>query len=287
MKSMFQFIAAAACAVALTACGGGDKTPTGVAMPVQPEYKLTETKVGTVGVAAAAGDTVVINLVGYIYDATKADGKGVKAQSSVDTGAPYPAFTVGVGARPTGWDMALIGMKAGGTRTAVLPANLAYGALATAAQDTVKGITYPVIPAYTPLVYDFEMVSVTKAVIIPSVPAPTVTTITEVLLGTGAEVVAGKTASVKYTGWLYDGTRDNRKGVQFDSNTSLTTTLDVVVDATPLAVIPGFNFTLKGMKVGGKRTVIIPPDQAYGATATATIPANSTLVFDIELTAVK
>jgi peptidylprolyl isomerase len=287
MKSMFQFIAAVVCAAALTACGGGDKTPTSTPIPAQPEYKLTETKVGTVGVAAAAGDTVVINLVGYIYDATKADGKGVKAQSSIDTGAPYPAFTVGVGARRAGWDMALLGMKAGGTRTAVLPANLAYGANGAAAQDTVNGITYPAIPPYTPMVYDFEMVSVTKAVIVPSEPPPTVTTITEVVVGTGTEAVSGKAVSVKYTGWLYEGTAANRKGVPFDSNATLTTTLDFTVDATPLAVIPGFNFTLKGMKVGGKRTVIIPPDQGYGAVVNGSIPANSTLVFDIELTAVK
>ncbi|WP_229259273.1 FKBP-type peptidyl-prolyl cis-trans isomerase [Duganella aceris] len=285
---MFQFIATAVCAVALTACGGGtDKTPAGTVIPTQPDYKLTETKVGTTGETAAAGDTIVINFVGYLYDSTKTGGKGAKVESTVDAGKPSPAYTVGVGILPTGWDMALLGMKAGGTRTAVLPYNLAYGASARTAQDPINGNTYAAIPAYSALVYDFEMVSVTKAVVIPSVPAPTVTTITEVTVGTGAEAAAGKVASVKYSGWLYDGTRDTRKGVLFDTNVTGTTTLDVTVDANPLSVIKGFNAGIKGMKVGGKRTVIIPPDQAYGTTGSGSIPANATLVFDIELTAVK
>jgi peptidylprolyl isomerase len=281
MKSMFQFIAAAVCAVALTACGGGDKTPASVPAPVQPEYKLTETKVGTVGEAAASGDTIVINLVGYLYDASKDGGKGAKVESTIDTGKPSPAYTVGVGLLPTGWDMALIGMKSGGTRTAILPANLAYGANARAAQDTVNGNIYAAIPANTPLIYDFEMISVTKAVIIPS------TLITEVQVGTGAEAIAGKTASVRYTGWLYDANSATKKGTQFDTNVAAAAPLDVVVDASPLSVIVGFNKGVKGMKVGGKRTVVIPSYQGYGSAASATIPANSTLVFDIELVAVK
>jgi len=287
MKSMLHIFAAAIVgAAALTACGGGDKTPTTAPIPAQPEYKLTETKVGTTGVAAAAGDTAVFNYTGYLYDATKDGGKGVKVESSVDAGSPRSS-TVGVGVLPAGWDMALVGMKAGGTRSAILPANLTPYLAAGRIAVTVNGIAYPAIPASSPLVYDFEMVSVTKAVIIPSEPAPKTLTISEVTVGDGAEAAAGKTASVKYSGWLYDGTRADRKGVQFDTNLNKTTTLDVVVDANPLSVIVGFNATVKGMKVHGKRTVIIPPDQAYGVAGNGNIPPNATLVFDIELISVK
>ncbi|WP_229257296.1 FKBP-type peptidyl-prolyl cis-trans isomerase [Duganella callida] len=284
---MLKYVAAAACAVALVACGGGPKTTT-VAVAPQPDYKLTTTATGT-GNIAEAGDTIVFNYVGYLYDATKADGKGAKVESSVDRNQPFSG-TVGVGALKdngvvmTGWDQALLGMQAGGKRTAVLPANLAYGVYALDAQAAVNGNTYAAIPANSPLVFDFEMLSVTKKVTIPSVPPPTVTTITDVTVGTGTVVTAGSKVNVRYTGWLYDGTRANFKGTQFDSNATSTTYLQVTVGT---GVIAGFSTGLTGMQVGGKRTVIIPPDQGYGATAqttsNGTIPANSTLVFDIEV----
>jgi peptidylprolyl isomerase len=297
MKSMFQFIAVAVCAAALAACGGGPKDTTTVVIPPQPDYKLTETLVGSGALVAEAGDSVVVRYNGFLYDAAQAaaGGRGAKVLSSTDVGGTL-TFTVGVGSRAgngvvtTGWDQALLGMRAGGTRTAILPTNLAYNNTAAIPANTVNGVTYPAIPAYAPLVFDFEMVSVTKAVVIPSVPPPSVTTITEVLIGTGATAANGQTVTVRYTGWLYDGTRDNRKGaVQFDSNVTSTDPLTVVVGATTGSntVIPGFSTGIVGMKVGGKRTVIIPPDQGYGSTATSTIPANSTLVFDIELISIK
>jgi peptidylprolyl isomerase len=287
MKAMLQFIAAAACVAVLTACGGGDKTPKDVVV-VQPDYKLTTTTVGT-GRAAAAGDIVTFNYVGYLYDSTKSDFKGAKIESSLDAGVAYAA-TVGVGAMLTGWDQSLLGMQPGGARTAILPANLAYGANERD-QITVKGITYPAIPANSPLVYDFQMISVSPQVTIPSTPAPTVTTITDVVVGTGATATVGKAVTVNYTGWLYDGTRANFKGTQFDSSlTAGRTPLAVTVGT---GVVAGFSTGITGMQVGGKRTVIIPADQGYGATAqtdsngVVTIPANSVLVFDIQLLTVQ
>jgi peptidylprolyl isomerase len=282
MKSMLQFIAVAACAAVLTACGGGAKTPTAVVVP-QPDYKLTTTATGS-GLTAEAGDTVIYHAVGYLYDATKTDGKGTKVQSSVDAGAPLSG-TVGVGALPggnlpvaTGWDRVLLGMQPGGKRTAVLPATLAYGAYALDKTNT-NGVVDSAIPANSPMVVDFTMVNVTKAVTIPNVPPPTVTTITEVVVGTGATATVGKAVTVRYTGWLYDGTRVNRKGTQFDSNVGK----DALAVTVGTGVVAGFSTGLTGMQVGGKRTVIIPPDQGYGAAGNGTIPGNATLVFDIEL----
>lgn len=293
MKSMFQFIAAAVCAATLAACGGGPKDTT-VVVPPQPEYSVTE-QVGTGALVAEAGDTVVIRYTGYLYNSTT-KGKGDKVMSSADLGGTF-TFTVGVGSSAgggvvtAGWDRALLGMRAGGTRTAILPTSLAYNNAGVIAARTVNGVAYPAIPVYSALVFDFEMVSVTKAVIIPSVPAPTVTTIFAEQVGTGTvAVTSGQTVTVRYTGWLYDGTRETRKGiVQFDSNVTAATPLTVRVGATSGAnvVVPGFSTGIIGMKTGGKRTVIIPPDQAYGAAGNGNVPPNATLVFDIELIAIQ
>ncbi|EEF23066.1 fkbp-type peptidyl-prolyl cis-trans isomerase 2, chloroplast, putative [Ricinus communis] len=216
MKAMLQFFAAAVCAAVLAACGGGgDKTPKAPVI-VQPAYKVTETAVGT-GRAAAAGDLVTFTYVGYLYDSAKPDFKGGKVESSVDLGTTYTA-TVGVGAMLTGWDQTLLGMQPGGKRTAILPANLAYGANTRAAQ-TVNNIQYAEIKADSPMVYDFVMVNVIPQVTIPNVPA-TDLKITDVTVGTGATVANGQTISVRYTGWLYDGTRSTFKGAKFDDNTA-------------------------------------------------------------------
>jgi peptidylprolyl isomerase len=281
MKAMLKLFAVAVCAAVLTACGGGgDKTPKPVVV-VQPAYKMTETAVGT-GRAAVSGDIVTFTYVGYLYDSTKSDFKGAKIESSVDLGTTFTA-TVGVGAMLTGWDQTLIGMQAGGKRTAIMPANLAYGAN-TRDPQTINGIDYAGITANAPLVYDFVMVNVTPQIVIPNQPAPTVFTIVANTPGTGTAIVAGKVVTVNYTGWLYDGTRPNFKGVQFDSSLATgRTPLTVNVGATSGAntVIPGFNTALIGMLVGGSRTVIIPPDQGYGAAGSGSVPGNATLVFDI------
>ena len=289
MKSMLQFFAAAACAVALTACGGGvNKTPTTPAI-VQPAFKVTTTATGS-GAVVEAGDLVVINYTGYLYDATKADFKGAKVESSVDRQAPA-SFTVGVGAVPTGWDQSLLGMQPGGKVTAIIPGNMAYGN-STRDATTVNGISYPAIPAMQPLVYDFEMLNVTKATIITPVPPPTTLKTQDVVVGTGTAVASGKTVTVRYAGYLYDGTRVNLKGAKFDDNLgSSDAVLTVNVGGT--GTITGFNTGIIGMQVGGTRTVIIPPDLGYGATAQAAgkygigIPANSTLVFDITLVSIQ
>ncbi|RFP12741.1 MULTISPECIES: FKBP-type peptidyl-prolyl cis-trans isomerase [unclassified Duganella] len=280
MKSMFQFIAAVACVAALTACGGGSKAPVAVVVP-QPAFKLTDTVVGT-GAAPKAGDIVVINFTGYLYDSTKADFKGAKVESSVDTGKPATPFTVGLGAVVAGWDQSILGvdpvpaMKIGGKRTAILPANLVYGATTRVA----TGI-YPAIPANSPMVYDFELVDVIPGTVIVPVPPPTVLTIVNDAVGTGAVAASGKTVTVRYTGWLYDGTRADYKGPQFDSNVTATDPAKFVLGSGDS--IAGFSNGIIGMAVGGTRTVTIPPDQGYGAAGKGSIPPNATLIFQIQL----
>jgi FKBP-type peptidyl-prolyl cis-trans isomerase FkpA len=119
----------------------------------------------------------------------------------------------------------------------------------------------------------------------PTGPAPTsvgVYTQTDLVVGTGAVVNAGNRATVIYTGWLYDTGRPDGKGTQFDTGAGFT----FVVGAGQ--VIAGWDRGVPGMRVGGQRRLIIPPELAYGnRSPSAAIPANATLVFDITLTGVQ
>ncbi|SEO28043.1 FKBP-type peptidyl-prolyl cis-trans isomerase [Duganella sp. CF517] len=291
MKSKFHIIVAVACLAILTACGGGSKKSDPVVVP-QPAYAIKDVTVGGgTGSATLAekGDLVAVAYTGYLYDSTKPDGIGAKVESSIDSGTTAPPFTLGVGGIvPNGWDLAVVGMRVGGVRLATLPDNLAYGAAERKAQ-TVLGVAYAAIPANSPLVYELRLVSVVKPNQLPNQPGGTTLVITELQAGTGAAATAGKTAVVRYTGWLYDRTAVDGKGKQFDTNirTPAVDALSIVIDSSPLKVIPGFNLGVKDMKVGGKRTVYIPATLAYGsASPSTTIPANSNLIFDIELISV-
>jgi len=120
----------------------------------------------------------------------------------------------------------------------------------------------------------------------PAVPDTIALQKIDTVVGTGAEAVAGKTATVHYTGYLYDATKASTsyKGTKFDTSVG-GTPLSYVVASGQL--ITGFDEGVKGMKVGGKRTVLIPASMGYGAKGQGSIPPNANLVFDIELTAVK
>jgi FKBP-type peptidyl-prolyl cis-trans isomerase len=108
---------------------------------------------------------------------------------------------------------------------------------------------------------------------------------TDTVVGKGKEAVAGKTVEVHYTGWLYEVTAAKQRGKQFDSS----------VGRGPFSfplgagrVIKGWDEGVAGMKVGGKRTLVIPPELGYGARgAGGVIPPDATLVFDVELLDVK
>ncbi|HTH98769.1 MAG TPA: FKBP-type peptidyl-prolyl cis-trans isomerase [Stellaceae bacterium] len=101
--------------------------------------------------------------------------------------------------------------------------------------------------------------------------------------GTGAEAKSGLSVTVQYTGYLY---QNGERGQKFDSSLDRNKPFTFVLGAHQ--VIPGWEEGVAGMKVGGKRTLIIPPDLAYGATGAGNglIPAWSTLIFDIELISV-
>ncbi len=108
---------------------------------------------------------------------------------------------------------------------------------------------------------------------------------TELAPGAGAEISSGQTALVHYTGWLFDAAAPENKGKQFDSS----------VGGEPFefplgagAVIAGWDQGVAGMKVGGKRRLVIPPILGYGSRgAGGVIPPDATLLFDVELVEIR
>ena len=108
----------------------------------------------------------------------------------------------------------------------------------------------------------------------------------EVKQGTGTEATSGKAVVVHYTGWLYDTTKPNSHGAKFDSSRDRNEPFGFVLGAG--RVIKGWDDGVAGMKVGGQRTLVIPPQMGYGARgAGGVIPPNATLIFDVELVDVK
>jgi len=102
-------------------------------------------------------------------------------------------------------------------------------------------------------------------------------------VGTGATAEVGHTCVMHYTGWLYE---NGAKGQKFDSSLDRGQPFEFPLGAG--RVIKGWDEGVAGMKVGGKRTLIIPPGLGYGARgAGGVIPPNATLMFDVELLAVK
>ena len=104
--------------------------------------------------------------------------------------------------------------------------------------------------------------------------------------GAGDAVTAGQTAVVHYTGWLWDAAAPDNKGRKFDSSRDHGDTFAFRVGGGE--VIRGWDQGVAGMKVGGKRRLVIPPDLGYGARgAGGVIPGGATLVFDVELMGIR
>jgi peptidylprolyl isomerase len=103
---------------------------------------------------------------------------------------------------------------------------------------------------------------------------------TDLVVGTGPSPRRGQTVSVHYTGTLTNGTK-------FDSSRDKGQPYSFALGRNPPAVIQGWEEGLATMKVGGRRQLVVPPALGYGAMPRPGIPANSTLVFDVELLDVK
>jgi len=116
-----------------------------------------------------------------------------------------------------------------------------------------------------------------------TITTPSGLKITDTQVGTGATPRPGQICVMHYTGWLYEG---SAKGKKFDSSLDRGRPFEFPIGQR--RVIAGWDEGVATMKVGGKRTLIIPPQLGYGASgAGGVIPPNATLIFDVELLDVK
>ena len=106
---------------------------------------------------------------------------------------------------------------------------------------------------------------------------------TDLRVGSGTAAAAGNDLTVIYTGWLYDASKPEQKGLQFDTNVGRDPFTFTVGSGQ---VIAGWDQGLIGIQAGGIRRLVIPPSLAYGSVRNGPIPPNSALVFEVEVTAI-
>lgn len=250
---------------------GSPASPTEVK---EGDFKVLDNGVKYADLKAGAGDALKAGQVASLHY-TAWYGDGTKFDSSIDSGTPLK-IQVGAGQFVPGSDDALVGMMPGGTRQVQVPTEVAF-------KDIAKDGQMP--PG------DYFIMELQLLEILPGAPeAPTkvadadyVTTASglkyyDFQVGTGETPQTGQQVSVHYTGWLTDGT-------MFDS--SIPRGEPIVFALGTGSVIPGWDEGVSTMKVGGKRQLVIPPALGYGENGTGPIPANATLIFEVELVSVK
>jgi peptidylprolyl isomerase len=209
------------------------------------------------------GQDVVVEYAAWLQDGEE------YIASSATQGEPL-TFTLGsdMGVFP-GWDEGVSTMRPGGKRYLVIPPDLALG-------EQGGGR----IPPNATLLMEVELVEV-KPLLLPTEISEGDFTETEsglryydIVEGDGAEAATGDTVTVNYTGWLTDN-------VKFDS--SLDSGVPFPFTLGTGSVIPGWDEGVAGMKVGGKRQLVIPAELGYGETGSGAIPPGATLIFEVEL----
>lgn len=210
------------------------------------------------------GQVMLIEMIGWLDD-------GTEFANSALQGGPIP-FLVGQSTGLPGLDESIALLTAGTHGRMIIPPELAFG------ESGGQGI-----PPNTTLIFDLTVVDIMDG------PADAPQDVDEgdyaetengvkyfdFELGDGTEVEEGQQVSVHYTGWLEDGT-------MFDSSLINGQPLTLALGAGQ--VIAGWEEGLVGMKVGGQRQLVIPPELAYGADgAGGVIPPNAILIFEIEV----
>lgn len=221
-------------------------------------YDLTVGK----GDEPVEGQEVVTHYTAWLED-------GTFIASSIDQGEPL-TFPLGTDTVFAGWEEGLMTMQKGGKRYLVIPAELALG-------EEGGGR----VPPGATLLMEVELIDILPLVVPTAVDEDDFTTTEsglryyDIVEGDGDVAEAGSSVTVNYTGWLTNN-------IKFDSSldegrTPFTFTLGTG------AVIPGWDEGVEGMRVGGKRQLLIPAELGYGETGGGTIPPGATLIFDVEL----
>jgi peptidylprolyl isomerase len=216
------------------------------------------------GREAKTGDSLTVGYTGWLHDGV------TKFDSSSNHEKPLQ-FILGRGDVIEGWDLGLVGMKVGGKRKLIIPPALGYGE---------TGALGARIPPNETLVFEVELLDVLGPVAATLPPSMVMELkIEDLVVGTGAEAKAGDTVSVHYTGWLENGTK-------FDSSLDSGQPIEFVLGTG--RVIKGWDQGLLGLKVGGKRKLTIPASLGYGEFGAGDlIPPHATLIFEVELVAIK
>ncbi|NYE63195.1 peptidylprolyl isomerase [Duganella sp. 1224] len=271
MKLKSSVIAACVVLSSLAACGGGGGSGGGspVAAPADNPSSFSQTdKVLGSGTQASNTNLVGMRYTSWLYSATAADHKGIQLNSNTTSATPY-VFVLGSNQVLQGLNQGIAGMKVGGQRTLILPASLAYGAAGSP----------PLVPANAGVVFDVQLTDVQTLADAPAFGT------SDTVVGTGATAANGATANVKYSAYLYNSATADHKGILVDTNASASTAFSFKLGSGQ--VIKGFDQGVTGMKVGGKRDIVMPSALAYGATGSGSIPGNSGMVFTVELISVQ
>jgi peptidylprolyl isomerase len=184
-------------------------------------------------------------------------------------------FTVGLGDTVfAGWEQGVTGMKVGGKRLLIIPPELALGSQSSGS-----------IPANATLIMEIFLTNVKEPMKATQVDESDYITAAsglkyyDIQVGTGVTPTVGQTVVVNYVGWLEDGT-------QFDSSYDRGQTFSFILGTGN--VISGWDLGVAGMKVGGKRQLVIPSALGYGDSGSgSTIPPGATLIFEVELLEIK
>ncbi|MGF1428748.1 FKBP-type peptidyl-prolyl cis-trans isomerase [Kitasatospora sp. LaBMicrA B282] len=240
------------------------------------------------GATVAKTDWVTVNYTAKDWTS------GKDLPSSYDANTKPQLYQAGIGQLVPAFDQSVVGKKVGSRVLVVAPPSAAFGStgnsqigvgkdetvvfvldiMAAVPQDSVVTGTVTPPPANQPQVKDNGKAAPT--ITVPAgVPAPTSLQTTVLVKGDGKPVQSGQTVLVQYTGVLYSN------GQQFDSSWSHGGAQALQVGTG--SVIAGWDQGLVGQPVGSRVLLVIPPSLGYGATAQSGIPANSTLVFVIDI----
>ena len=231
------------------------------------ELMIEDLVVGS-GSSVDVGDFLIMDYVGVSYST------GLQFDASWDRGSPFP-FELGAGRVIQGWDQGIVGMAVGGRRSLTIPPDLAYGENGSGSGSIGPNET---------LIFVVDLLA--------SVPADLVKPTEELILestielqtndlskGSGAVVQPGNVVYIHYVGVSASS------GEQFDSSWDRGRTEFIGYISGAGNVIEGLDQGLLGMQVGGRRTVVIPPDLAYGENGAGDglIAPNETLIFTVDL----